>query len=57
MYPCNMWTSLGPLQEFVNLNQLDGIGTTVRNFKSPKKIACGHCGPLLSFYLPMCELI
>jgi len=30
-----MWTSLGPLQEFVNLNQLDGIGTTVRNFKKP----------------------
>jgi hypothetical protein len=27
-----MWTSLGPLQEFVNLNQLDGIGTTVRNY-------------------------
>jgi hypothetical protein len=31
-----MWTSLGPLQEFVNLNQLDGIGTTVRNFKNPR---------------------
>jgi hypothetical protein len=51
-----MWTSLGPLQEFDYLNQLDGIGTTLRNFKSPRKLACGHCGPLLSFYLPMCEL-
>jgi hypothetical protein len=27
-----MWTSLGPLQKFDYLNQLDGIGTTLRNF-------------------------
>jgi hypothetical protein len=31
------------------LNKLDVIGTTLRNFKSPRKLACGHCGPLLSF--------
>jgi hypothetical protein len=30
-----MWTSLGPLQEFDYLNQLDFIGTTLRNFKNP----------------------
>jgi hypothetical protein len=44
-----MWTSLGPLQKFDYLNQLDGIGTTLRNFKIPRKLAYGHCGPLLSF--------
>jgi hypothetical protein len=49
MSPCSMWTSLGPLQVFVYLNQLDAIGTTLRNFKIPGKLACGHCGPLLSF--------
>jgi hypothetical protein len=49
MSPCNMWTSLGPLQEFDYLNQLDVIDTALRNFKSPRKLACGHCGPLLSF--------
>jgi hypothetical protein len=42
MSPCNMWTSLGPLQEFDYLNKLDVIGTTLRNFKSPRKLACGH---------------
>jgi hypothetical protein len=49
MSPCSMWTSLGPLQEFDYLNRLDAIGTTLRNFKSPRKLACGHYGPLLSF--------
>jgi hypothetical protein len=49
MSPCNMWTSLGPLQEFDYLNKLDVIGTTLWNFKSPRKLACGHYGPLLSF--------
>jgi hypothetical protein len=36
-------------KSFDYLNQLDGIGTTLRNFKIPRKLACGDCGPLLSF--------
>ena len=49
--PCNMWTSCGPYNSRLPI-LLDAIGTTLRNFKVPKELACGHVGPYQYFILP-----
>jgi hypothetical protein len=40
-----MWTSCGPYKSLLPI-LLSVIGTTLRNFKIPKELACGNMGPL-----------
>jgi hypothetical protein len=46
-----MWNSRGPYKSWLSI-LLDVIGTTLRNFKIPKKLAWGHVAPYQSFKLP-----
>ena len=40
-----MWTSCGPYK-YLLPSLLHLIGTTLRNFKIPEELECGHMDPL-----------
>jgi hypothetical protein len=46
-----MWISCGPYKYLLPI-LLNVIGTTLRNFKSPKELTSGHMGPYQSFKIP-----
>jgi hypothetical protein len=45
-----MWTSCVPYKSLLPI-LLSVIGTTLRNFKIPKELACEHMGPYQSLKL------